>query len=141
MRIVVLMMLVIGVLAGCAKDTPAPVFSSPDGTWTYTTPDSKISVDFELKTNSSNVLEILNCTIRVNGVSGVAAGTLSGVSLPAINEIKVNANDVGLVYPFYITFINCTINAGFTQIAATAAEYSYPWGSSNTLTAVNVTRK
>lgn len=131
----------VGLLAGCAKDTPAPVFSSPDGTWTYTTPDSKISVDFELKTNSSNVLEILNSTIKVNNVPGVAAGTISGISLPNINEIKVNANDVGLVYPYYITFINCTINAGFTQIAATNAEYSYPWGSTNTLTSVIVTRK
>jgi len=131
----------LAMLAGCAKDTPAPVFTSPDGTWSYTTPDQKISVDFELKTNSSSVLEILNCTIKVNNVPGAAAGTMTGVSLPDINDIKVNANDAGLVYPFYITFINCTINAGFTQIAATDAEYTYPWGSTNTLTSVTVTRK
>jgi len=140
MRILVWMVALV-ILAGCAKDTPAPVFTSPDGTWTYTTPDQKISVDFELKTNSSSVLEILNCTIKVNNVPGAAAGTMTGVSLPDINDIKVNANDAGLVYPFYITFINCTINAGFTQIAATDAEYTYPWGSTNTLTSVTVTRK
>lgn len=141
MRIVVLMMLVIGVLAGCAKDTPAPVFSSPDGTWTYTTPDSKISVDFELKTNSSNVLEILNCTIKVNNVSGEAAGTMSDISLPDVNEIKINANDIVLTYAYYIAFINCTFNAGFTQIAAANAEYTDSKSTTNTLSGVTITRK
>ncbi len=126
---------------GCAKDTPAPVFTSADGTWTYTTPDKTISVDFELKTMTGGGLEVVTSSIKVNNVSGQAAGQLMGVALPNINEIKINANDVGLVYPFYISFINCTLNASFTQIAATDAEYSYPWGTTKTLTSITITRK
>ena len=126
---------------GCGSSSPSPVFTSVDGTWTYTTPDKTISVDFELKTTSGGTLEILTSTIKVNNVQGQAAGQLNGVSLPNINEIKVNANDVGLVYPYYISFVNCTVNAGFTQITTTGTEYTYPWGTTKSLTSVTITRK
>jgi len=129
------------ILSGCNKDTPVATFTSADGIWTYKTPDNSISVDFELKT-TGGVLSIVNpATITVGGTLGVAATQISGVALPAIDQIRVNANDAGLVQPYYITFITCEVNSAFTQISVEDIEYTYPWGTLKTLTNATITRK
>jgi hypothetical protein len=131
------------VLLGCGKnDTsePQPSHTTADGVWTYTTPDKSISVDFELKTSGST-LQILNATILVDQVPGVAAGQLAGVNIPAIDEIRINANDVGLVQPYVISFVNCSISNNFNFITVADVEYTYPWGTFKTLQNVSILRK
>lgn len=128
-------------LTACSKDTPAPSFTSADGVWTYKTPDNNISVDFELKT-TGGVLGIVNpATIKVGGTQGVAAALMSGVALPAIGEIRINANDAGLVQPYSITFSSCSVNSTYTQITAIDVAYTYPWGTTNTLSNIILFRK
>lgn len=129
-------------LSGCGKDssTPAPVYTSVDGVWSYTTPDNAITVEFELKT-SSGTLGITANSIKVGGVAGQAAGTLMGVSLPAIGEIRVNANDAVLVQPYFITFANCAVSSNYATISSANVSYTYPWGTVKTLSGVVITRK
>lgn len=135
------LLVILLVVTACSKETPAPSFSSADGVWTYKTPDNNISVDFELKT-TGGVLAIVNpASITVGGIQGIAAALMSGVALPAIGEIRINANDAGLVQPYSITFTTCSVNSTFTQITAVNVSYTYPWGTTNTLTNINILRK
>ena len=141
MRLVFLAICV--VLLGCGKnDTtePQPVHSTPDGNWTYTTPDKSISVDFTLQTTGTT-LEIINVFIKVSSNPGDAAGQISGVSLPTIDQIRINANDIVLVKPYSITFVNCTMSSNFNFISVADAEYTYPWGSIKTLQNITIARK
>lgn len=127
---------------GCGKDssTPAPVYTSVDGIWTFTTPDNAITVEFELKT-TTGTLGIIANSIKVGGVTGQAAGTLNGVSLPAIGEIRVNANDAVLVQPYFISFTNCMVSSNYATISSADVSYTYPWATVKTLTGVVITRK
>src|SRR5262245_55400292 len=107
-------------LASCGKNSdsePVPVYTTVDGIWTYTTPDKAVSVEFELKTTGS-VVEILNATIKVGNVEGEAAGTVTGVDLPVIDQIRINANDAVLVTNYSITFMNCSVSSNFVFITA-----------------------
>lgn len=128
------------VLLGCGKNNtdPLPVHSSPDGTWTYTTPDKAMSVQFDLKTTGS-VVEVLNTTIVVGQQSGMAAGTISGVNLPVVDQIRINANDPVIVTNYSITFINCTFSEDYNFISVADVEYTYP--SPRTLQSISITRK
>lgn len=131
------------VLLGCGKnDTsePQPAHTMADGIWTYTTPDKVISVEFELKT-TGGTLEILNVTIEVSGTPGAGAGQISAVSEPVIGEIQINANDAGLVYPYKISFVNCTISSDFNFISVADVEYTYPWGTVKALQDIAILRK
>jgi hypothetical protein len=142
MRVFILAVFVL-FMASCGKDSvPAePTFAIPDGIWTYKTPDNGISVDFELKT-TDGVLQIVNpASIKVGGTPGVAAALITGVTLPNIDEIRINANDIALVQPYSIKFTNCIVNSTFTQISVADADYTYPWGSLESLTNIAITRK
>ena len=135
------LLIILVFVAACSKDTPAPSFTSVDGVWTYKTPDNNISVDFELKT-TSGVLNIVNpASIKVGGTTGIAAATISTVALPAIGEIRINANDAGLVQPYSITFTTCAVNSTYTQITVVDVSYTYPWGTTNTLSNAIILRK
>lgn len=129
-------------MAGCGKSSsdPVPSYSSPDGIWTYTTPDKAITVEFELKT-TDGVLGVVNSTIKVSGTTGQAATLLTDVDLPTISQIRINANDAVLVLPYAITFEICTVSSNFNVIFAADASYTYPWGQLKTLTGVSITRK
>lgn len=137
----VLALVLVG-LSGCGKNSsePAPVYTSPDGIWVYTTPDKSIHVEFELNT-SSGTLAILDPTIEVSGTAGTAAGQLTNVDLPLIEQIRINANDASLVVPYAITFMNCSMGSAFNVINVADATYTYPWGSLKTLTAITIKRK
>src|SRR4051812_34808268 len=87
-------------LAGCGKSDSGP--SSAEGSWTYTTVDGKIAVTFQLVKNSSGSLDIQNQTFKLSGTTYESAAAISGVALPAIATIKINANDSKLTYPYYI---------------------------------------
>jgi hypothetical protein len=142
MRVAILSFITVLLFAGCGKDSedPTPTFTSPDGIWTYTTPDKAISVEFELKT-TDGVLGVVNGTITVSGTEGQASVVLTDVDLPAIARIRINANDAVLVLPYVITFDICTVSSNFNIISAADASYTYPWGQLKTLTGVSITRK
>lgn len=142
MRSVFLALITIVLLSGCGKDDeqPVPAYTSPDGFWTYTTPDKAITVEFELIT-TDGVLGIQNATIKVSGTEGQAAAQLTNVDLPAIERIRINANDAVLVLPYAITFELCTVSSNYSIISAADASYTYPWGQLKTLTGVSITRK
>lgn len=127
-------------LLGCGKNDvePLPAHTAPDGTWTYKTPDGKLSVQFDLKTTGT-VLEILNTTIKLDQQSGMAAGTITGVNLPAVDQIRINANDPIIVVNYSITFINCTFSEDYNFITVADAEYTYP--QAKTLQNITITRK
>ncbi len=140
MRVTIVIFVLFSGLAGCGNTPPAPSFTTPDGTWTYKTPDNAISVDFELKT-TSGILAIVNPAIAVGGTPGVAAAQITDVVLPGIGKIRINANDAGLVQPYSITFNTCTVSTDFKTINVLAAEYTYPWGTLKPLTNIAIVRK
>ncbi|MBL7849851.1 MAG: hypothetical protein JNN04_03035, partial [Cyclobacteriaceae bacterium] len=97
-------------------------------------------VEFELKT-TDGLLGIQNATIKVSGTQGQAAALMTGVDLPSIERIRINANDAVLVLPYAITFDLCTVNSTYNAILVSDASYTYPWGQLKTLTGVSITRK
>ena len=125
--------------AGCSKHKD-PAFTSAEGKWTYTTPDSKMAVTFELVKNSSGGLDIQNQTIKIDGTLYQSASQITGVNLPSILKIRVNANDAKIVYPYNIEFNTGTVSADFTTITFSTATYTWPWGTVISLTNVKVTR-
>ncbi len=140
MRISIVLLVLLAGLAGCGNTPPAPSPTTPDGTWSYKTPDNSISVDFELKT-MGGTLAIVNPAIAVSGTSGEAAGQLTDVALPAIGMIRINANDAGLIQPYSITFNMCSVSTDFKSISVVDVEYTYPWGTIKTLTNIVIRRK
>lgn len=141
---IVLVPLIIGLclLAGCGKNDPVePALTSVDGSWTYTTPDGTIKVDFDLKKNDSDELIVSNSKITVAGTKGEAATQLFGVNLPAMDSLRINANDAVLVKPYKITFYLCGVSGDFTKINVTDATYTYPWGSVKSLSNISMVRK
>ncbi|MBY0433863.1 MAG: hypothetical protein K2U26_07125 [Cyclobacteriaceae bacterium] len=137
MRISTWALILVMFCAACKKESGP---SSAEGKWAYTTPDGKIAVTFDLVKNSSGSLDIQNPTMVVDGVSGNAVAQLSGVSLPSITSIRISANDAKLVYPYSITFANGKVSGDFKRIDVPAGEYTFPWGSVKTLTAVAIGR-
>lgn len=128
--------ILITLLAGaCSKSSSGP--TSAEGNWKYTTPDGKVSVTFTLVKNTSGSLDISSYTYAKDGVTYLAAGTISGVNLPAIGSIRINANDPKAVYPYYIQFTTGTVSSDFKRIDVVSAEYSYP-GLSDIKTLSNI---
>ena len=125
-------------MIACSKETSGP--SSAEGKWAYTTSDGKISVTFDLVKTAGGTLDLQNPTIKVNGTSGVAAGLMTGVSLPTIGSIRINANDPALTYNYSITFTNGAVSGDFKRIEVPSGNYTYPWGTTVALTAVVITR-
>ncbi len=128
--------LMLGLLS-CSKSDSGP--TSAEGTWTYTTSDGKVAVTFQLVKNSAGSLDIQNQSYKLNGTSYESAAVISGVALPAIASIKINANDAKLTYPYYILFTNLKVSADFKKMDVSDGEYSTP-GSTTSLKAVTITR-
>jgi hypothetical protein len=128
------------VLLGCGKKDadPLPTHTTPDGTWTYSVPGNHMKVEFELKTTGT-VLEILNTKITLDQQSGMAAGTITGVNLPVVDQIRINANDPVLITNYSITFVICTFSEDYNSIFVADAEYNYP--NVGTLQNISITRK
>jgi hypothetical protein len=124
---VLLIIAFVGLAGACSKSSSGP--TSAEGKWSYTTPDSKMSVTFDLVKTSSGSLDIQNPTIKIEGVSYIAAAVMTGVALPLIGQIRINANDAKAVYPFDIKFNNGKVNSDFTKIDVPDGEYTYSGGS------------
>ena len=127
----ILVCLCLGFLLSCNKESnDGP--TSAEGKWTYTTPDGKLVVTFDLVKGASGGLDIQNPTIKVNGNSGTAAATITGVNLPTIAQIRVSANDAALVYPHSVTFINGKVSNDFRRIEVPDTDYVFYASSSPT---------
>ena len=135
----VLCLALIVVLNACKKDDD-PKFASAEGNWTYTTPDSKITVDFTLAKNGTT-WSVTNPVIRVDGTAGNAEVMFDGVNPPSITTIRINANDAKLTYDYSIEFGNATVNSDFTEIKVPGAVYTWPIDKTNNLTNITITRK
>jgi hypothetical protein len=124
----------------CSKHKD-PGFSSAEGKWGYTTVDGKIAVTFVLAKSSAGVLTIQSQTITVDGTLYNSASQMTDVSLPAIEKIRINANDAKAVYPFEIIFNKCTVSADFKTISFTSGSYTFPYPMSNNLTVLKISRQ
>lgn len=108
--------------SGCSSSSPAP--SIIDGKWTYTTADGKVKVNFELSTSAAGAVEIKNpASITVNGITGNGAASVTGVSMPNIGTISINANDAALTYPHSITFAACKFVNTTNKIEVSTGSY------------------
>ncbi len=128
----------LAVSGGCSKSSSGP--SSAEGKWAYTTSDGKIVVTFDLVKTSTGSLDIQNQTMKIDGTAYNAEKQISGVALPLIGSIRINANDAKAVYPYYILFTNGSVSSDFNRINVPDGEYTFPWGTTKTLKAISITR-
>lgn len=126
--------LLIFLLMGCGGDDD-PGFTSLLGSWTYTTPDGKIITTFDIVGGDTEVLAFENQTITVDGVDGRAEILVENVAETSVGKVRINANDVALVYSFNITFNDLSANDDFTVINVATASYTWPWSSTSGPTA------
>lgn len=126
------------VMGSCGKDDPE--FTSAAGMWTYTTPDGKIGIDFELKQDGAT-WNVVNEVIRVDGVEYNAALQASGIAPPAIGSIRINANDPVAVYAYFLLLSGGTVSGDFKEIRVPDATYTWPHNKTNQLTDIVVSRK
>ncbi len=139
-RLLILSVALITLFNSCKKDDDDPSFTSAAGTWTYTTPDNKITVEFELKQDGS-AWTATTSTIVVDGQSGKAEIISTEVNPPTIGSIRINANDTKLTYGYYILFSELTVSDDFKEIKGPHATYMWPNNKTNDLTDVTITRK
>ena len=126
------------VAAGCSDKDPG--FTSPEGTWGYTTPDGKIAVTFEVTKTSADVFDIVNQTMKLDGTLVKAEKEVIAFTSTTIEKIRINANDSKAVYPYNIVFNNATVSSDFKTISVPAATYTYPWGTTVTLSNITIGR-
>ena len=125
-------------VVGCASEGPA--LSTPQGKWDYATPDGKIAVTFEVTKISDNVFDIKNQTMKINDVSANAEKEVVGFTSTAIEKIRINANDSKAVYPYNIVFNNATVSSDFKKISVPTTTYTYPWGTTISLSGITIER-
>ena len=126
------------IAAGCSSKDPG--FTSPEGTWGYTTPDGKIGVTFEVTKVSANMFDIQNQTMKLDGTLVKAEKEVLAFTSTTVEKIRINANDSKAVYPYNIVFSNSTVSADFKVISVPTATYTYPWGTTVTLSGITITR-
>ncbi|MEQ8425108.1 MAG: hypothetical protein RIA63_10390 [Cyclobacteriaceae bacterium] len=124
----------------CTKDEDNG-FTSLIGSWTYTTPDSKIKVTFDIVGGTSSILAVQNQTIEVEGQEGKAEIQAEGITEKTFGKIRINANDAKLTYPFDITFNDLSASDDFSVINVTDATYIWPWPDNNMLSNIQIVRK
>jgi hypothetical protein len=132
-----LMSLVV-LLGSCGKDDPG--FTSAAGTWTYTTPDGKIGIDFELKQDGTT-WSVINEVIHVDGTTYKAAVQASGINPPAIGSIRINANDSKAIYAYFLLTTGGEVSGDFKEIKVPGVTYTWPHNQTNQLTDIVVSRK
>jgi hypothetical protein len=125
------------IAAGCSKD---PGLTSPVGNWSYTTPDGKIAVTFEVIKTSDNVFDIKNQTMKLDGTLVNAEKEVVAFTSTTIEKIRINANDSKAIFPYNIVFNNATISSDFKLINVPTATYTYPWGTTLTLSNITIVR-
>jgi hypothetical protein len=122
----------------CSDKDPAP--AELESKWSYTTPDLKMVVTFEVVRMSDDAFDIKNQTMTIDNVLANAEKEVVAFTRTTIEKIRINANDSKVVYPYNIEFKNATISADFKTISVPFATYTYPWGSTNNLTNITLER-
>ncbi len=79
--------------------------------------------------------------MKVNGVSVNAEKEVIAFTATAIQEIRINANDSKVTYPYNIVFNNAAISTDFKKITVPTASYTYPWGTTVSLSDVVIERQ
>jgi len=138
MRMKRLLLFCLVVLAACSSKDPG--LTSPEGKWSYTTPDGKIAVTFEVIKVSDNVFDIQNQTMKLDGALVNAEKEVVAFTSTTIEKIRINANDSKAVYPYNIVFNTATISTDFKTIKVPTATYTFPWGTTKSLTDIVIQR-
>ena len=125
-------------IMSCGDKDPAPTIL--ESKWSYTTPDLKMVVTFEVVRMSDDAFDIKNQTMTINNVSAIAEKEVVAFTRTAIEKIRINANDSKVVYPYNIEFKNATISTDFKTISVPFATFTYPWGTTNNLTNITIER-
>ncbi|MGE0589892.1 MAG: hypothetical protein AB7O48_15045 [Cyclobacteriaceae bacterium] len=126
----VLLVVAVTLLVSCGGDDD-PGFTSLLGSWTYTTPDGKIKTTFDIVGGDTEILKFENQTIEVDGSEGRAEIQVENIAELSIGKVRVNANDVDLVYSFDITFNDLAASDDFTVINVATASYTWPWSATS----------
>jgi hypothetical protein len=137
MKNVMIVMMVVGM--ACSKHSD-PGFTSAAGNWSYTSPDSEVTVTFELVKNASGGFDLQNPGIELNGVKYIAAAQLTRATLTTIQKIQINANDPKATYAYDVEFDNCTVSADFKTITVASGFYTWPNAHTHTLTSAKILR-
>lgn len=130
---------ILSLLFGCGEDEVG--FTSLIGSWTYTTPDEKIKVEFDIVGGDPEILAVINQKIFVEGEEGAAAVQTEVVTETTFGRLRINANDANLVRPYNIIFTNLKANADFSLIEVESATYTFPWPDEHELTNVKIMRR
>ena len=128
------------VLFGCSGDDEVG-FTSLIGSWTYTTPDEKVRVDFDIVGGNPEILSVTNQKIFVEDQEGKAEVQTASITETTFGRIRINANDADLDLPYSITFTNLTASADFSVINVEEAAYTFPWPENNALTGIEIVRR
>jgi hypothetical protein len=126
------------VIMSCSDKDPAP--TELESKWSYTTPDLKMVVTFEVVRKSDDDFDIKNQTLTIDNVLANAEKEVVAFTRTTIEKIRINANDSKVVYPYSIEFKNATISTDFKTITVPFATYTYPWGTTNNLTNITLER-
>lgn len=126
-------------LSGCNKDD-GPEFTSPEGDWTYTTADGKISVDFTV-VKSGNNFDAEAKAMSVDGVSCESIVQAASVTATSIGSIRINANDSKVTYDYVILFTDISISSDFKEMKVPGGSYTWPIDKTNQLKDITISRK
>lgn len=140
MKIVNVFLILSLMVTGCGKDDEVG-FTSLFGSWTYTTPDGKIEVNFDIVGGATELLAIQNQKIVVDGQEGRAEIQIDNIEEKAIGSLRINANDPVLVSPYNIIFTKLSASTDFTTIDVEEASYTFPYSTVNALTNIKIVRK
>jgi hypothetical protein len=139
MRIFGYLLIIFTCFTACKEDETG--FTSLIGNWSYTTPDEKIEVTFDIVGGDTELLEIQNQTIKVDGVDGMSNLQFDNITEASITLIRINANDAALVFPYNITFNNLSASPDFGTIDVEEATYTFPWQNIVTLNDIQIVRR
>ena len=140
MRIRSIVLFIVLVISSCAKDDEMG-FTSLIGSWTYTTPDNKIIISFDIVGGTTELLAVSNQRIVIDGEEGQAEIQSTDVTETTIGLIRINANDAKLTFPYNITFNNLSASPDFEVINVADATYTFPWPDINSLANIQIVRK
>lgn len=132
-------MIMVAFLFGCKEEEIG--FTSLIGMWTYTTPDEKIKVEFDIVGGNPEILTVSNPKIFVEGQEGMAEVQIESITETTFGRIRINANDADLVRPYNITFTNLKASDDFSVIEVEEANYIFPWPDGNELANIEIVRR
>ncbi|MBX2942050.1 MAG: hypothetical protein KF860_06875 [Cyclobacteriaceae bacterium] len=139
--VVRLILITVTILFIACENKDEVSFTSLIGAWTYTTPDKKIKVEFDIVGGDTELLAIKNQKIFVEGKEGKAEVQTDAIAETTFGFIRINANDVDLVRPYDIKFTNLKASEDFSVIEVEEATYTFPWSKSNALTDIEIVRR